>query len=158
MESFERTCGRPLIFRGVMGGKSHDELVAHAKSVGKDFQREKATEQYACLVSEVMDYCAVLIAEGDPFISLTDGGGILSEFSAARRKKLEQSDEAAQGARHLPDYAGRLRHLPGHRGDGHRRPAGNGGQGRDAAAVDAGFLGAAPAGAAADRNIKGGGR
>lgn len=87
MESFERTCGRPLIFRGVMGGKSHDELVAHAKSVGKDFQREKATEQYACLVSEVMDYCAVLIAEGDPFISLTDGGGILSEFSAARRKK-----------------------------------------------------------------------
>lgn len=86
MESFERTCGRPLIFRGVMGGKSHDELVAHAKSVGKDFQREKATEQYACLVSEVMDYCAVLIAEGDPFISLTDGGGILSEFSAARRK------------------------------------------------------------------------
>ena len=48
--------------------------------------------------------------------------------------------------------------LPGHRGDGHRRPAGNGGQGRDAAAGDAGFLGAAPAGAAADRNIKGGGR
>ena len=41
---------------------------------------------------------------------------------------------------------------------GHRRPAGNGGQGRDAAAGDAGFLGAAPAGAAADRNIKGGGR
>lgn len=123
MESFERTCGRPLSFaRGVMGGKSHDELVAHAKSVGKDFQREKATEQYACLVSEVMDYCAVLIAEGDPFISLTDGGGILSEFSAARRKKLEQSDEESD------EYEIRLRRgqrayaFQGHEDFGHTCP------------------------------------
>ena len=83
---------------------------------------------------------------------------LAAAFQSGAGVRRRSGAGAAQGARHLPDYAGRLRHLPGHRGDGHRRPAGNGGQGRDAAAGDAGFLRAAPAGAAADRNIKGGGR
>ena len=99
-------------------------------------------------------------------ISILCGVGVLLwllEQLAPVLEQLQQLSNLALGsggeaAQVLPDYAGRLRHLPGHRGDGHRRPAGNGGQGRDAAAVDAGFLRAAPAGAAADWNIKGEGR
>ena len=91
MKPFQQTSKLPLSFFSVAGEKTHDELISRARTAGQNFQGEKVTVQYSALVSEVMENCSVLIAKGDPFISMTDAAGVLSEFSAERRPRATRS-------------------------------------------------------------------
>lgn len=78
--------------------------------------------QYSALVSEVMENCSVLIAKGDPFISMTDAAGVLSEFSAERRKKLELSDEESDAYKTRLRKGQRACAFQGHEDFGHTCP------------------------------------
>lgn len=122
MKPFQQTSKLPLSFFSVAGEKTHDELISRARTAGQNFQGEKVTVQYSALVSEVMENCSVLIAKGDPFISMTDGAGVLSEFSAERRKKLELSDEESDAYKTRLRKGQRACAFQGHEDFGHTCP------------------------------------